>query len=153
MSAGRPRALDLIRCGVLVLTFPAFAALSAAAQPQTVTALADQSLRTQTTVFEIVVKFKEADRTKAIIDAFWSRPQVAQDRFDDFKRAYPLLESASLIRVTYSGELVLAFPCNENSTDRRMKAARDLAARLALLPDISYAEPDLTFLTLTPPVR
>src|SRR5690606_41460463 len=78
MSAGRPRALDLIRSGVVVLAFPAFAALSAAAQPQTVTALADQSLRTQTTVLEIVVKFKEADRTKAIVDAFWSRPQVAQ---------------------------------------------------------------------------
>ena len=30
MSAGRPRVLHLIRSGVLVLTFPAFAALSAA---------------------------------------------------------------------------------------------------------------------------
>ena len=96
---------------------------------------------------EIVVKFKDDAKVKDIIDSFWKDPQVAKAKFDVFKQATPELAAASLARVTYSGELVLAYPFKTETKAQRLIEARDIAGTLAKSPDISYAEPDLSFQT------
>ena len=96
---------------------------------------------------EIVVKFKDDAAVKPIIDLFWTAPEAAKARFDEFKKGHPVVAMATLARATYSGELVLSFPSNAATPAERLKAARDLAARLSASPDISYAEPDFSFST------
>jgi hypothetical protein len=96
---------------------------------------------------EIVVKFKDDARVKDIIDTFWKNPQASKEKFDPFKRNRPEMAAASLARVTYSGELVLAYPFKTETKAQRLTEARDIAARLATSADIVYAEPDLTFQT------
>lgn len=98
---------------------------------------------------EIVVKFKDDRRITAIRNTFWTDPDGARRLFEEFSRGRSELMSATLARVTYSGELVLVFPVDSDSRDGGRKAARDLAARLSCLPDIVYAEPDLTASTQT----
>jgi hypothetical protein len=92
---------------------------------------------------EIVVKFRNDGAVQGIIDAFWKDPQIAREKFDDFKRNRPDMATATLARVTYSNELVLAYGCA--ATADRRAAAREIANRLMTLPDIAYAEPDLSF--------
>jgi hypothetical protein len=94
---------------------------------------------------EVVVKFKDETKVKPILDLFWKDAASARILFDKFKKDRPVIAAASLARATYSGELVLTFPCGAASAAERLKAARDIAARLAGSSDISYAEPDLTF--------
>ena len=57
------------------------------------------------------------------------------------------MTAASLVRVTYSSELVLAFPFKTETKAQRLTEARASAARLATSADIIYAEPDLAFQT------
>jgi hypothetical protein len=96
---------------------------------------------------EIVVKFKDDAKVKDIIDSFWRDPQAAKARFDVFKQTRPEMAAASLARVTYSNELVLVYPFKTETRAQRLIEARDIAARLATVADIAYAEPDLAFQT------
>lgn len=96
---------------------------------------------------EIVVKFKDDAKLKDIIDTFWKDPQAAKVKFDAFKQTRPEMAAASLARVTYSSELVLAYPFKTETKAQRLIEARDIAARLAAVADIAYAEPDLAFQT------
>lgn len=106
-----------------------------------------QSDRSQASL-EIVIRFKDDARVSAIITTFWKDPEAARARFDDFKQGWPELAPARLLRVTYSNELVLAFPFG--ATAGRREAVRDLAASLSRLPSVVYAEPDYTLTTQVP---
>jgi hypothetical protein len=101
------------------------------------------------TQIEVVVKFKDDRTVKGIVDSFWTDASAAGKRFDEFKRAHPDLAGATLVRVTYSNELVLAFPISPQGGNRRI-AARDLTERLGRLPYVAYAEPDHTVSTQGP---
>jgi hypothetical protein len=81
---------------------------------------------------------------KDIIDAFWKDPAVARAKFDLFKRDRPEMAAAGLARVTYSNELILAYPRLEKAAAGEAMDIRRIAARLASAPDIAYAEPDMT---------
>jgi hypothetical protein len=94
---------------------------------------------------EIVVKFKDEAKAKDIINLFWKDPQAATAKFEHFRLGRSDMTGATLLRVTYSDELVLAFPCNAPSAAGCQNVAREVAARLLSSPDISYAEPDMTF--------
>jgi hypothetical protein len=96
---------------------------------------------------EIVVKFKDDANVKDIIDSFWKEPKAAKAKFDIFKQARPEMTAASLVRATYSSELVLAYPFETETKAQRLIAAREIAARLATVADVAYAEPDLAFQT------
>ncbi|MDP3739224.1 MAG: hypothetical protein Q8R02_17675 [Hyphomonadaceae bacterium] len=96
---------------------------------------------------EIVVKFKDDARVKDVIDSFWKDPQAAKAKFEIFKQNRPEMAVASLVRVTYSNELVLAYPFQTGTNAQRLIDAKDIAARLATVADIAYAEPDLAFQT------
>lgn len=100
---------------------------------------------------EIVVKFKDEASVKPTIDLFWKDADAAKASFDQFKKNHPAVATAMLARVTYSGELILIFPSNARTPAERLKAARDIAARLSASPEISYAEPDLSFYTGSQP--
>jgi hypothetical protein len=96
---------------------------------------------------EIVVKFRDDGKVKHIVDAFWRDPEVARARFDVFKQGRPEMAAAVLLRVTYSNELVLAYPCKTATKAQHTIEARDVAAKLMASPDIAYAEPNLSFQT------
>ena len=83
----------------------------------------------------------------AIVATYWKDPGVARTRFNEFKRGWPDLASATLVRATYSNEMVLEFPSIPTQVKARSEAARDLAARLSRLAGIAYAEPDFIFST------
>jgi hypothetical protein len=91
---------------------------------------------------EVLVKFKDDGLIKDIIDAFWKHPEAARTKFDAFKKGRPGLSSASLVRVTYANELVLAFPLKSAIGTQRLAEARQIAETLQMSPDIAYAEPD-----------
>lgn len=90
---------------------------------------------------EIVVKFKDDAKVKDMIDAFWRDPAAAKQRFETFKAGKPEFAGLKLDRVTYSNELVLI---DTQAGEARLPAMREIAARLNGLPDVSYAEPNLT---------
>ncbi|HEX5005467.1 MAG TPA: hypothetical protein VFV70_00045 [Hyphomonadaceae bacterium] len=91
---------------------------------------------------EVVVKFKDDSKVQAIVDTFWTDPAKARAHFENFRRGRAELEGASLVRVTYSSELVLAFPAPLPRQSR--ESIRDLLARLKAASDIAYAELDRT---------
>jgi hypothetical protein len=93
---------------------------------------------------EVVVKFKDDTKVKDIIDAFWKDRAISKAKFEMFREGRPEMAASSLARVTYSGELVLAYPCETSSPAARFSAMREAAARLTAAPDIAYAEPDMT---------
>jgi hypothetical protein len=90
---------------------------------------------------EIVVKFKDDAKVKDMIDAFWRDPAAAKQRFEAFKSGKPEFSDLKLDRVTYSNELVLI---DAQGGAARLPAMREIAARLNSLPDVSYAEPNMT---------
>jgi hypothetical protein len=92
---------------------------------------------------EIVVKFKDDGRVKDIIDAFWRDQNSAKAKFNAWKASRPEFAALSLDRVTYSNELVLV---HDGSVQPALRAAamRAIAAKLAAVADITYAEPNLT---------
>jgi hypothetical protein len=96
---------------------------------------------------EVVVRFKDDSKVKHIVDAFWKAPEVARARFHAFKQGRPEMSAATLVRVTYSNELVLTYLFDSATEAQRLAEARAIAAKLAALPDIAYAEPDLSFQT------
>ena len=100
-------------------------------------ALVQQSRPARTV--EIVVKFRDDGKIKDIVALFWKDSKAASDAFDLFKVNRPDMIDASLSRVTYSSELVLAFPCKKSFPADCLTAAREIAARLMSAPDISYA--------------
>ena len=95
----------------------------------------------------VVVKFKDDSKVKHIIDAFWRSPEVAKARFHAFKQGRPEMSAATLAHVTYSNELVLTYVFHAATEAQRLAEGRAIAAKLAALPDIAYAEPDLSFQT------
>lgn len=91
---------------------------------------------------EIVVKFKDDEKVKEIVDAFWKDKASAAAKFDALKARRPEFANLKLDRVTYSNELVLV---HDGKTPAiQLGAMRDLAAKLGKSADISYAEPNLT---------
>lgn len=92
---------------------------------------------------EIVVKFRDDGKVKDIIDTFWKDQAAARRKFEAFKSGRAEFASLALDRVTYSNELVLV-PSAPLASAERMPAMRAIAARLGGLPDISYAEPNMT---------
>jgi hypothetical protein len=92
---------------------------------------------------EVIVKFKEDRIVKEIVDSFWVEPEQARRCFERFKQGRAEFKEARLVRVTYSGELVLAFPLPAAAAERRA-ASQDLLARLNGIADVAYAEPDHT---------
>jgi hypothetical protein len=106
-----------------------------------------QPVPTARDAVEIVVRFKDDARVKEIIDIFWRDPQASKAKFDIFKQNRPEMAAASLMRVTYSSELVLAYPFKTETKAQRVTEARAIAARLATTADVVYAEPDLAFQT------
>jgi hypothetical protein len=98
---------------------------------------------------DVVVKFQDDRMVRGIVDSFWSDGSTAGKGFEEFQRAHPELAGAKLVRVTYSSELVLAFPIPPEADNRRT-AIRDIVARLGRLAYIAYAEPDHTVSTQGP---
>lgn len=92
---------------------------------------------------EIVVKFKDDNRMKDIIDAFWRDQNLARAKFDAWKASRPEFTALRLERVTYSNELVLVHDGSVQPA-QRAAAMRAIAARLGAAADISYAEPNMT---------
>ncbi len=92
---------------------------------------------------EIVVKFKDDGKVKDIIDAFWKDQASARAKFDALKARRPEFANLKLDRVTYSNELVLVDD-GAAPAAQRLPAMRGLAAKLKDVPDISYAEPNMT---------
>lgn len=92
------------------------------------------------TTAEIAVKFRDEQRLKPIADLFWRDAEGARSRFRAFCAERPEFRGLVLDRVTYSNEFVLVY---EPGTNPPARQARELAARLSALPDVSYAEPSL----------
>ena len=149
----------MIRCGstslrtvaaiaAMTLCFHATAESQRPAPTRNETLADAQAMRenpTASETLEVVVKFKDDARVQHIVDAFWRDPEAAKARFGVFKQSRPEMASATLLRVTYSHELVLTFPCKAITRAQRVTEARDVAAKLMASPDIAYAEPNLSF--------
>ncbi len=92
---------------------------------------------------EIVVKFKDDDKIKDIIDTFWKDRPSAAAKFDALKSRRPEFANLKLDRVTYSNELVLVHD-GSAPAGQRLTAMRAIAVKLKNVADISYAEPNMT---------
>lgn len=92
---------------------------------------------------EIVVKFKDDNKIKDIIDAFWRDQAFAKAKFDAWKANRPEFAKLKLDRVTYSNELVLVHDGSVPLAER-LPAMKTIAAKLGSVADVSYAEPNMT---------
>jgi hypothetical protein len=91
---------------------------------------------------EVVVKFKDENLARPIVDMFWKDPVGARTAFDLFKKTRSALSSATLSRVTYSDELVLIYPCAGSAAECAHSALLHVAA-LKAAPEVAYAETDV----------
>lgn len=132
----------LLVLGAAALSFSASASGQVSAGPSPIGARQALSPQLEQPI-EIVVKFKDDNLVKPIVDLFWKDPAAARTAFDAFKKGHPALTRASLARVTYSNELVLAYACSAVSCADRPAAIRALVAALASSVDIAYADPEV----------
>jgi len=104
----------------------------------------------QRIAIEVVVRFKDDRIVKDIADTFWKDRALAALKFEAFRRGRSEMANATLARVSYSNELILAFPCDAACRTQPGPAARALADRLARAADVAYAEPNVTFQPASP---